>query len=744
MVVDLSEKLAGEDYIFEEENKREEVCHREAAVIYDSSCEDKSDSENADKKRARERESTTPDYRLDYKKTRQEPQKASSERQAGTVDQERGNSIETPAGRTRTRSLLDFYSPVQDCKSDERGMTKQPEDKDDKEGTIFKQHVAKLFSQVKILVKTINTGYPKKEVREIKHIIQNISDNARKLQTGEQIDWLKKAIDGDAVMEELDEVKEENLNLKKRIKSLETQLVRYEERQEKSTQTEELYLPRRAWTRVTRETVKNITGFSDFDKIRNLSWDENIFRNIKTIVGNPVNTVTEGYSVVLVEAHDQKMNKYIQKLYRERFPELIDMKDDFESLEQITRTKKGDEQIEKNHRVIKIKLDDDKEDVWQKCVMIRNYLETNQAKRLTMHKLSTQDELVTKKMLQAIFMDTDVEINFFVPRQSNTQRMNENKNAPRPQRIYKNTNAITLNKNGATYDELLTEVKEVLKSTDGKEAVRTIRSNRDGEMMIVLDKDDEKTGQVSEAIKNGVKDIVLRKVGERKERQKILHLKHLDALVTKEEVESALLEVTGGKPESLKVGNLRPARARTQAVTIVAEDRAADLLLKTRFVQVGSVRGTIYERIEVKQCYRCWSYGHVAAGCTGEDKRGCCFRCGKHGHLTAECKEEEESCILCKIGGHRTGSNQCNALKSALRQARIRVSTSEVGQTTVSEGATGIAIKEPAEKEESLDKREETRTDEATDAKGEDQVDQTVEEDTERPRRKSYAADFTN
>ncbi|KAF7270459.1 hypothetical protein GWI33_016564 [Rhynchophorus ferrugineus] len=78
-------------------------------------------------------------------------------------------------------------------------------------------------------------------------------------------------------------------------------------------------------------------------------------------------------------------------------------------------------------------------------------------------------------------------------------------------------------------------------------------------------------------------------VGRGGERRAILHLGGFDELNTMEEVSDALDGLLGAN-DRRTVATLRPARANTQAVTVVTKETEAQKLLEKRFISVGLVR----------------------------------------------------------------------------------------------------------------------------------------------------------
>jgi len=79
------------------------------------------------------------------------------------------------------------------------------------------------------------------------------------------------------------------------------------------------------------------TTFNCYKDNVNISWKEENFTNCEFRVGNLL-TTDSNFRVVLVEPNDQDMTTSIQRMYRDKYPELTQTKEDFEVIEHTTRT----------------------------------------------------------------------------------------------------------------------------------------------------------------------------------------------------------------------------------------------------------------------------------------------------------------------------------------------------------------------------------------------------------------------
>lgn len=97
------------------------------------------------------------------------------------------------------------------------------------------------------------------------------------------------------------------------------------------------------------------------------------------MVGNPIAAGVNKNSVVITEPQDKEMNTYIQKLYRDKFPELREMSN-LEELDFSTTIKREGVHQVSNSRIIKLVLENTEEGLWCKLSALKTHLSESTAK----------------------------------------------------------------------------------------------------------------------------------------------------------------------------------------------------------------------------------------------------------------------------------------------------------------------------------------------------------------------------
>jgi hypothetical protein len=231
------------------------------------------------------------------------------------------------------------------------------------------------------------------------------------------------------------------------------------------------------------------------------------------------------------------------------------------------------------------------------------------------------------------------------------------------------TYALVVEDEGKDFKEILNSVKSKIGSDSTGDAIRSVRSTRGGKLLVTTGKSDEDLEALSRVIQGASETIKVRKAGPER-RVKVLHIRGMDALTEEAELVKALETKVGSlKNKTYRLSGVRPNANDTLAATFVINEEDAGKIMKNGWVRVGIARCPIEERIRLNQCYRCWKYDHIAAECTGGDKRNLCRKCGEEGHIAKECKNEDY-CIQCNRPGHKFGSGKCAVFRQALSKAR--------------------------------------------------------------------------
>ncbi|KAG5879867.1 hypothetical protein JTB14_036701 [Gonioctena quinquepunctata] len=79
-------------------------------------------------------------------------------------------------------------------------------------------------------------------------------------------------------------------------------------------------------------------------------WKESVLKNTKIEIGNPLYMEENTVEVVMVEPEDKDMHNSIQRLHKERYPVLANLKGELEMIKQTTRIR--GQPIQDNRKII--------------------------------------------------------------------------------------------------------------------------------------------------------------------------------------------------------------------------------------------------------------------------------------------------------------------------------------------------------------------------------------------------------
>lgn len=427
-----------------------------------------------------------------------------------------------------------------------------------------------------------------------------------------------------------------------------------------------------AWTRKgpppTVRTLEGLNSLTDFLAVADLKWEEEVFANVEVKVGNPLTTPHETVKCALVELKDPKMDSSIQRLYRDRFPELASVEEQFGWIEQQTRRKgSGGELVETLQKVVKISHDGSDEVLWDRLQTLR--AETKGEKAIAVHHIDAMSEGRMRKLTQAVFRGASTKVEIYTTQQ---RRSKEATTSAPKRKKERNTLALSVDVGDRTFKDILKGVREAVGNRPGSECIQSLRSSKEEQLLIVLDKDEAARDKVVKLLE--AQSLKVRQVGARVKTD-VVHLRGLDELATREEVQQAI-DKTLGADDNTKIGLLRPHGSNTQAVTVTLSRPKAEELVTAGCLRVGPARCPAVRRVEVKGCTRCWSYDHSTAKCNGPDRTKLCRGCGKAGHLRKDCTGIR-SCVLCGNHEHALGSGRCKAFRAALERSRKQAATKQ-------------------------------------------------------------------
>ncbi|XP_074035194.1 uncharacterized protein [Leptinotarsa decemlineata] len=393
--------------------------------------------------------------------------------------------------------------------------------------------------------------------------------------------------------------------------------------------------------------------YDNYLEMEKYEWGEEAFRKTKITVGNPLETGDEVTKVVMVDPGDEDMSAGIQKMYKEKYPELAGIKEEIEVMEQITKTRRTGKQTRK--KVIEVKLDGTHEGTWRRLKQLRE--ETKEDEEICLHHIKSMKLKAFQKMVEAVFNQGMTKVGIYTPVRGE-QGMKKRE---------RNTYGVLISDGAKTYKEVLENIKTVMNGRGAVQSIREIKSTKDGRTLMTLDKD---RGALKE-IKNALAEEGTMKVttlGEEKHLESI-HVRGMLWDTSKEDIRKAIERCVGKWEEGWGISETRPLEGDTLAVTVRVPKKEAEELVNKEYIRIGLARCRTEKRHKVEYCKRCWSYEHPTDGCNQQNRAGNCYKCGKEGHKAAEC-ENPTYCTACNIEGHKQGSRGCHAFRTALKKTR--------------------------------------------------------------------------
>jgi hypothetical protein len=294
-----------------------------------------------------------------------------------------------------------------------------------------------------------------------------------------------------------------------------------------------------AWHHTTKPpTVGSLEGvkcFEDFEAIARLKWEEAVYRNVEVKLGNPLDTPHHTVKCVLVEPKDPEMNLSIQRHFRERFPDVASMEEEYGVLEQRNRKRgPGGSNIETLQRVVKIHHDGSERSIWGGLQALRE--DVQEAEEVAIHHVETLSEERLKSLTQAVFHGVDTKVTIFTTpsrRATNSKTLKERK---------RNTLALSVEVGDRSFKDVLRGVRAAVGGKPGCESIQSLRSTKEDKLLIVLGKDETAKDNVVKLLQ--AKNLKVKQVGPR-ERSEVVHLRGLDELATREEVKEAIEKIVG-------------------------------------------------------------------------------------------------------------------------------------------------------------------------------------------------------
>lgn len=125
----------------------------------------------------------------------------------------------------------------------------------------------------------------------------------------------------------------------------------------------------------------------------------------------------------------------------------------------------------------------------------------------------------------------------------------------------------------------------------------------------------------------------------------------------------------------------------TNNIIIQLDSKSYECIRKKEKIHIGWRSHFYKDSLNVKQCYNCWRYGHIAKDCKKESPT--CQKCSGQ-HTDKECQTDEECCVNCKHAAevlkipnvnykHKAyDRNNCETYKRVAEQVQEKINYPEI------------------------------------------------------------------
>lgn len=164
-------------------------------------------------------------------------------------------------------------------------------------------------------------------------------------------------------------------------------------------------------------TLEDINSIETWNLVEGREWNKELFTNTEICIGNPLDTEDAVVKTVIIEPNDLNMEKSIQKLYCNKYPEIKNLKGDFEVIEQTIRIRTKDPHEIINRKIVKLTYDGTDSNIWDQLTKLRE--ETKEDKEVAIHHLNNMTTLRLMKMTEAIYHGSYTKVYIYTTRTVN-------------------------------------------------------------------------------------------------------------------------------------------------------------------------------------------------------------------------------------------------------------------------------------------------------------------------------------
>ena len=235
-------------------------------------------------------------------------------------------------------------------------------------------------------------------------------------------------------------------------------------RKEVSTQTETVNQDtgrEKAEEKITRELIERCRTYYQYEEIKELDWEQEAYIKTNVIEGNPITHEREQDLMTWIDKEDINMEKGIQKMIRERFPELAGQNKSVYVVNQRKVINQEGEVRETTRHVLSVEMGDTEEQLYENMTTAINKLNEKARRKAAISSDEVDMGAKLRKMLECILWDKELEVDIYIPvgSKKRNKQQTENEAGNKPKNSREDTRALIVRQEWKTYADLSRQLK---------------------------------------------------------------------------------------------------------------------------------------------------------------------------------------------------------------------------------------------------------------------------------------------
>ncbi|KAF5291805.1 hypothetical protein FQR65_LT20410 [Abscondita terminalis] len=245
---------------------------------------------------------------------------------------------------------------------------------------------------------------------------------------------------------------------------------------------------------VDMNDIQKTNNFEEYKNLVDREWLEGAFQVTTMAEGSPQKSPINHDLAVWLHHNNENSLSNIEEEMLELFPALNEMEEDVGFYTITTTMSKLGARVQKNRHIFKLKCENEEEEFFNSLKHITEMrLNEEMMNPLTLYIPGSMKPEPFRRLVECACRESKTPINILYVR--------PRKITPTTKRRVKNSYALVVGTTDKSYTDVLKQVKTAIEHTDANQAILGMRSTKNGDLLIVTQKDDEAIKKLNQAIR---------------------------------------------------------------------------------------------------------------------------------------------------------------------------------------------------------------------------------------------------